>query len=108
MPAANRLRRVGDGQTAKWEFHGIFAFTTTGTSKNVSVPLSSVEDCQLTYVGAPAATEAPLSWDNTISGTVGEDTARANGSGGVTTLVVKRPAGTTSGIKFSLRATGRK
>lgn len=108
MPKANRLRRVGEGQVARHQFHGIFAFAGAAVTANVVVPLSSVEDVQLTYIGAPAATEAPLSANNTVVGTVGDDSARINGSNGSTTIVVTRPAGTTSGIKFSIHCTGRK
>lgn len=106
--AANRLRRVGEGQTAKWHYHGIFAFTGAGVTKTVNVPMSRVEDVQLTYIGAPAATEGPMSWNNTIAGTVGDDTAAMVGTNGNCAIVVTRPAGTTAGIKFSLHATGRK
>lgn len=107
MAVANRKRRVGEGQTARWEYHQIYAFTTTGTTKTCTVPMGRVESVQLTAIGTPASTDGPLSVNNTVSGTVGQDDAAIVGSNGATDLVVTRPAGTTSGLKFSLRATGR-
>lgn len=104
--AADKIKRKTKRADGKYEYHQVFAFTTTATTKSVVVPMKYVEDVQLTYIGAPAATEAPLSANNTVSGTAGTDDARIVGSNGATTITVTRPAGTTSGIKFSLRAIG--
>src|SRR4051812_37109142 len=103
---SNRKRRVGAGQTARWEVHGSAAFTTTGVTKAVVVPMSRVEFFEAFYIGTPAATEAPLSANNTLSGTAGENDAAVVGTNGSTSITVTRPAGTTSGIKFFWRAIG--
>jgi predicted amino acid dehydrogenase len=108
MSKANRLRRVGEGQTAKWHFHVIDAFVTTGATKTVNVPLSRVEAVNLTAIGTPAGDEE-LSVNNTVTGTLGDDTAAIVGSNGNTGLVVTRTgASKTSGLKFSIEAIGQK
>lgn len=108
MALENRMRRSGDGQTSKWEVHVIDAFTTTGATKTVTVPLRSVEAVMVIAIGTPAADEV-LSVNNTVTGTSGTDAARINGSNGVTGLVVTRTgAAKTSGLKFSLIAIGVK
>jgi hypothetical protein len=103
----NKKCSIRSGQTGIGVFRGIFAFTTTGTTKDVVVPLRNVDAISLTYFGAPAASEAPLSANNTVTGTAGTDDAKVAGSNGSTTITVTRPAGTTSGIKFSLIAYGQ-
>jgi hypothetical protein len=102
----NRVRRVGAGQTARFEVHGTAAFTTTGVTKAVVVPLGRVEFFEAFYIGTPAASEAPLSANNTLSGTTGENDSAVVGTNGATSMTVTRPAGTTSGIKFFWRAIG--
>lgn len=99
---------VGEGQMARWTHWGVYAFAGTDTTVDVIVPLGSVEDVQLTPIGAPAATEAPLSVNETIVGTTGAAGCSIAGNTGTntgtTTLTIARPAGTTSGLKFFLRA----
>lgn len=98
---------IRSGQTGVGMFRGIYAFTTTGVTKDVVVPLRNVDAICLTYLGAPAASEAPLSANNTVAGTAGTDDAKITGTNGATTITVTRPAGTTSGIKFSIVAYGQ-
>lgn len=101
-----RKRRIGAGQTGRWEFHGVFAFTGVEATKAVAVPMGRVEDVQITPIGAPAADEN-LSVNNTVSGTPGENNAAIVGTNGSTSLTVTRTgAAKTSGLRFSLRATG--
>lgn len=107
MAAANRKRRVGEGQTARQEYHQIFAFTTTGATKVCTIPMGRVESVQLTAIGTPASDEE-LSVNNTVSGTAGQDDAAIVGSNGSTDLTVTRTgASKTSGLKFFLTAIGR-
>lgn len=107
MALANRKTRTGTGQTAKWRVHGIFAFTTTGATVTVNVPLSSVEFAVAFPIGTPASDEI-LSVNNTVVGTVGDDTAKINGTNGNTGLVITRTgASKTTGLKFCLATLGR-
>lgn len=101
--ALNQKRKLRLGNRTMWQ--GIFAFTTTGTTVTVTVPLGRVESVLLTPLGTPNANE-PLSVNNTVSGTAGAEDAGIVGSNGGTALIVTRPVGTTSGLKFSILVIG--
>lgn len=104
---SRRKMRIGSGGNDKWLFQGIFAFTTTGATKTVTVPMGRVESVQLTAIGAPASDEE-LSANNTVSGTVGNDDAAilANNPGSTDITVTRTGASKTSGLKFALWAVG--
>lgn len=85
----------------------IYAFTTTGATKSVEIPLTHVEGFSFGLIGTPASDEI-LSIDNTVTGTAGEDAAIVGTNGRSTTLVVTRTgASKTSGLKFSLTVWGK-
>jgi hypothetical protein len=103
----DRKRRVGMGQTARWEVHGTGAFTTTGATVTVNVPMGRVEHFEAFAIGTPAADEN-LSANNTVSGTVGNNDAAIVGTNGVTPITLTRTgASKTSGLKFFWRAVGK-
>ena len=83
------------GSSKLKRYYGVAAFTTTGTTKELDIPFPRIVSYSLTYVGAPAASDGPLSINETAdaNGVISRD-----GSGNVT---VQRPAGTTSGQKFA-------
>jgi hypothetical protein len=101
---SNRISNLN----GKLLFTGIYAFSTTDATKEVSIPFGRIESISLTAIGAPAADEV-LSVDETVSGTAGTDAANIRGSnstGGTTVTVTRTGASKTSGLKFSLAATG--
>ncbi len=93
---------TGTGQTLaegpemrKPEGH-LFAFATSDTTVEILTRLKRIQSYAFGYAGSPAATEAPLSIDETVSD-FGEIIVPDGGA-----ITVKRPAGTTSGLKCSL------
>jgi hypothetical protein len=102
-----RLHKLA-GTNPVYLCEGYDAFVTTSATKDIIVPFSRVLSVSLTPIGAPATTEAQLSVDETVSGTTGSDDAVIKGTAGSgsTTLTVTRPAGTTSGLKFSFMVIG--
>jgi hypothetical protein len=92
----------GDGAGVR--FSCTHAFTTTGTTRTISLPFRKIFDVKATYTtNSVANTDGPLSVDN----------AGGNGwSGGLLTVdtdgtvTVTRPAGTTSGAAFEFSCTG--
>jgi hypothetical protein len=100
--------RFGEGQVAKFCFQGVYAFTTTGLTKTVTIPFGRVESVQLTPIGASSATEGQLSANNTVSGTAGDGDAAiiGTGTGRSTDITVTRADGTLSGRKFSIFVIG--
>jgi hypothetical protein len=90
-------------------YTGIYAFTTTGATKDVAVPFPIVEAVFVLPLGTPASDEV-LSVDETVTGTSGGADAAIRGTltSGSTTLTVTRTGSSkTSGMKFSLIAIGR-
>ncbi len=100
-----RKLKIPGGNGRYW-YQGIFAFTGTGTTASITVPIEKIESIQLTPIGAASATEGPLSCTNTVTGTAGTDDARIVGSNGQTTLTIARADGTLSGRKFSILVIG--
>jgi hypothetical protein len=98
---ANLICDIGSGQNKTNVVFGQDAFTTTGTDRDVTVPLKNIRAFFAFYIGAPAATESPLSFNETVSNGTLRSTA-------VQDVTVTRPAGTTSGIKFFWIAFGDK
>jgi hypothetical protein len=83
-------------------YHGGGAFTITDTTVKVAIPFKYIQSMQITYVGTPAASEAPLSVSSLL-GLVNDQIVRdADG-----TVTINRPAGTTSGIAFTFTAIGQ-
>lgn len=76
------------------------AFTTTGTSANVSVnDFKVITGAFATYIGAVVASDGPIFINETLT----NDKLVLNTAG---VLRVERPAGTTSGAKFMLLVFG--
>lgn len=102
----SRKLKIAGGQNGRSIFQGVYAFTTTGATKTVTVPFGRVESVLLTPVGTPASDEV-LSYNNTVGGTAGNDDAYVAGSGGSTDITVTRTgASKTSGLKFAILAIG--
>jgi hypothetical protein len=103
-----RKLKMAGGQNGRWLYQGIYAFTTTGATKDVAVPMGRVESCVAFPIGTPASDEV-LSANNTVSGTPGNDDAAivGNGNGSTTITVTRTGAAKTSGLKFALWAIGQ-
>lgn len=82
------------GSTKLKRYYGVSAFVTTGTTLELDVPFGSIVNYHLDYVGAPAASDGPLSVNEAVD-TAGRMVRDASGN-----VTVQRPAGTTSGQKF--------
>jgi hypothetical protein len=93
---ANILSRLGDGQNKQTLVFGTGAFTTTGTTVEVTVPLKVVNFFIAIPYGTNAAADGQLSSDETYPkrSTTAQD------------ITVSRAAGTTSGLTFFWLAIG--
>jgi hypothetical protein len=94
---ANLLSRVGDGQNKQSIVFGSGAFTTTGTTVDVTVPLKCINFMIVCPVGAAAAANGQLTINETFP---------KRSTVGAQDMTVTRAAGTDSGLAFHWLAIG--
>jgi hypothetical protein len=98
--------KINSGENGRYVFKGITVFVTTAATVELGIPFQTIEAFSLSYCGAPAASESPLSINETINTdtSTGLSNIVRDSSGNVT---VTRPAGTSSGIGFSFVIWGK-